>query len=51
MQMDRQIPSQLLIIVDNKNNDSYSLKHVMTKIFVVCSISVEKVSLVITGHD
>ena len=50
MQMDRQIVLQLLIIVDNKNNDSYSLKHVMTKAFVVCPIFVETVILVITGH-
>ena len=51
MQMDRQIVLQHIIIVYNKNNDSYSLKHLMIEIFVVCSISVEKVILVITGHE
>ena len=43
MQMDRQIVLQLIIIVDNEKNDSYSLKHLMIEIFVVCSISVQKV--------
>ena len=42
---------QLIITVDNKNNDSYSLKHLMMEIFVVCSISVEKLILVITGRE
>ena len=51
MQMDRQIALQFLIIVDSKNNDSYTIKHLMTEIFVVCPISVEKIILVITGHD
>ena len=42
MQIDRQTVLQLTIIVDNKNNDSYSLKHFMIESFVVYSISVEK---------